>query len=92
MERNKSLDNPWAQLSAKGEKAMYADTRGTSFSNVAVRHTVGTVGLLESTILPSISIQYVIACFRMEFDWRRVLTSFEQWWIGYSCLRRRRVY
>jgi len=35
---------------------MYADTKGTSFSNVAVRHTVGTVGLLESTILPSISI------------------------------------
>lgn len=61
MERNSSLDNPWAQLSAKGEKAMYADTKGTSFSNVAVRHTVGTVGLLESTILPSISIQYVVS-------------------------------
>ena len=46
-------------MSAAGEKQMYADTKGTSFSNVAVRHTVGTVGLLESTILPSISIQYV---------------------------------
>lgn len=56
MERNTSLENPWKQMSAVGEKQLYADTKGTSFSNVAVRHTVGTVGLLESTILPSISI------------------------------------
>jgi hypothetical protein len=57
MERNVSLDKPWKQISAVGEKALYADTSGTSFSNVSVRNTVGTVGLLESTILPSISIQ-----------------------------------
>lgn len=57
MERNTSLDNPWKQMSAVGEKALYADTAGTSFSNVAVRSSVGTVGLLESTILPSIGIQ-----------------------------------
>merc|ERR1711981_1075508 len=58
MERNasSSFENAWTRMSAAGEKQMYADTKGTSFSNVAVRHTVGTVGLLESTILPSISI------------------------------------
>lgn len=60
MERNTSLDNPWKRFSAEGERQLYADTKGTSFSNVAVRHTVGTVGLLESTILPSISIQCVL--------------------------------
>jgi hypothetical protein len=59
MERNTSLENPWKQFAAIGEKQVYADTKRTSFSNVAVRNTVGTVGLLESTILPSISIQYV---------------------------------
>ena len=49
--------NSWNQASTAGEKALYGDSNDTSFTNVSTRgNNVGTVGLLESTILPSVGI------------------------------------